>query len=374
MTAAPPLAALSLLATLGLGTATQATAQNWATVPKGFDQLRGNAAASMPLRWSWGLLHTILDDSLVADQAGVTWTHMRLRRPSFFDEPAYPASTIELEITIGESDRSPARITGDRFLNTMTNPVVVLPRQTLSIPATPAAAQADTVGQDLLSVALTTPYTVPAGADLLIEVRTFDTQLSIVDGQWIDCVSMANGLDRGLSIPVGQHGCGGRTSAGMRLAPSGSPHPAYGSAASVRLTNALPGKEVVMMIGLDPLAMTAPVPFGTTLGIFPMLPNCQIWAPWDFVLVGVGTTSIGGNLGFSLDLPATNPFSTVQIGLQALILEDVVTGVSASNGVVLWPDSVGVGPDAATAIFPEDVQFSTWLPFPGFTPVFGFGS
>lgn len=61
---------------------------------------------SLPLRWSEGTLQVRIDDVLLpANFVGKTISGVRLRRPTFLHEPAYPALQRTLTIRAGFDNR-----------------------------------------------------------------------------------------------------------------------------------------------------------------------------------------------------------------------------------------------------------------------------
>ncbi len=355
-----------------------APAQTWVTIPAGFDELPGNAAVSMPGRWSWGTVQVAFHEDLLTDLQGQTITRLRLRRPSFHDEPAYGAVTRTFQISLGPFTPDPAFLSGQRTQNNDDNnpmPVVFGP-QSVSIPATPAPSQTDVTGPWFIDVPLTQPFTVPVSGNLLLEWRTLDSSLAIDPLNFVDAVWMQNGEDKGLAVPVGQHGCGGTGTTPMRLTATGNPHPAFGSSSSFRLEGAKAQAPVHMVFGFDPLDMAVPVPFGTDIAVEPFATGCQLWTPLDFV-IDAGSTGQQGTYNYSFDFPPTNSLQGMQIGVQALVVEaaDPVedSQIVASNGVVLWMDSIEVGDKVATQMWLQDDDWSSWSPFSGLTPVIQFG-
>src|SRR5688572_26964084 len=85
MVSIPPL--LFALAAAGF-----AAAQNRSVIPAACTTLPGNAALSLPLRWSHGTLQVRIDAALLPTGfIGRTISGLRLRRPAFLAEPGYAA-------------------------------------------------------------------------------------------------------------------------------------------------------------------------------------------------------------------------------------------------------------------------------------------
>jgi len=57
--------------------------------------------------------------------------------------------------------------------------------------------------------------------------------------------------------------------------------------------------------------------------------------------------------------------------VQAFAIE--AAGIAASNGLVLWMDTIGLGDRVATVLTTEANQNSSWGPQLGLCPVVGFG-
>lgn len=364
----------------GIGCPDAAPAQTtWETIPAGFDVLPGNAAAAMPGRWNWGTMQVIFEDSLFANLQGRAITRLRLRKPARGGEAAYAARTATFEVSLGPSPNAPQNMSGNRFDQNdtrpnPTNPVlpIAFAQRAFSIPATPPLGVGDALGATMIDLPLDQPVTIPANTHVLLEWRSIDTAFQVFGDGWVDAVWTRNGADTGLALPVGQHGCGGRGATPMRLeAAPGSEFPAFGQNSTVRLTGAVPEAPSAVLLGIDPVGMSAPTTFGQTLSIPPFVAGCHFWTPFNFV-IDSGSTTLSGGLSHTFDFPPTNDpvLQGARLGVQVLVVEQ--SQVSASNGLVLWMDSVGVGDKVAMGVWPEDTnQF--WLPLTGLTPVVGFG-
>ncbi|MCA8941172.1 MAG: hypothetical protein KDB80_01315 [Planctomycetes bacterium] len=350
-------------------------AQEWATIPSGFDRLPGNAAVSVPGRWTWGRLQVLYDAALFTDLVGESITGLRIRRPAFFDEPAYVGSTMTFEISLGPSPRDPANMSGN--FNDQYDPAspmqVVYAQQSYAIPPTPAPGQADVVGESLVDLTFDQPFVVPAGTSILLEWRTIDTSLTVLGDGWADCVWLPSGQDVGLARHAGQNGCGNHGAMRLDVAP-GSEHPALGQTTNFRLEGAQHESSCHFAIGFEPVANT-PGGFGVDVTVFPFAGLCQLWTPLQFFLAPVQTDAAGA-VDFGFEFPSSNTLQGIQVGMQAFVVEtddqDLPTAIAASNGVVLLMDSIGLGDMAATALFPADDATAPWIPWVGLCPIIEF--
>ena len=369
-----------LLCASALALQADSLAQTSTTLPLGFDRLPGNAALSMPVRWSWGRMQIIYDDEQLAPLDGLTITRLRLRRPNFFDEPAYPSVQRTFEISIGPAGRTAQTVHAQPDLNLPAagQMTVVFGPAPVTIGGTAEAAAGDVVGATIVDVALTQPYTVQVtpGEHLLVDWKCVDTGLTVSSGAWVDAVRMPGAASLGLAVPVGQNGCGGFGGAPIanRLdVAEDSRHPAFGSETTLVLGNAQPSRQLWLLLGIDVHLMTIPAAFGAPLVNFPIpTPSgCRAWSPLDGILLSVGDTSPSGTFSYDLDFPANPAFQGIQLGFQAMILEDPPQ-LAFSSGLILWMDDVGLGGQIGTCLTLADETEATWDSFRGATPIVEF--
>lgn len=334
--------------------------------------LPGNAAISMPVRWSQGTVQVLVEQSLLPPQlGGASIRGLRLRRPGFLGEPAYAGVTRSLEVSACFTPLRADQLGVDLATNRPANLQVVAPAAALAIAATPAGGPGDAVGGDLLVVAFATPLPVVAG-NLFLEIRALDAPFAVGTDHWVDAVWTPGGNDIGHAFAVGNGGCTSRSTP-LLLQWTGAGPPRVGGSLVVGMTGAQPGALVWTLVGLDPQARP-PGPafpgFGGSLASLGLV-GCHAWVPADGVVAGSATA--GGALAYSITLPAGIVVPGSRIGVQMAVLDPTAnaTGVATTNGVVAVPDSLGIGRRCATVLAPGTSQVSPWAPYLGLMPILG---
>lgn len=355
--------------------ATALPAQNQVTVPAVCSTLPGNAAVSLPLRWSHGTMQVRIAQSLLpAALQGQTITGLRLRRPTFLFEPAYPAVSRTLTVRGSFQTDSPAQLTSSLAQNRLAGVQVLFGPAAVASPATPLPGPAATTGQDVLHVVFTQGLPVVPGT-LFLEFEAGDAPLQVAATNWVDAVWFDGGVENGYVVSVGDGSCTSRP-APTQLWWNDSVGPQVGGTARFRLDGAPPttptsGGLVLMWMGLDPETQP-PGPtnlgFGVSFGLVdPGLAGCHQWAPLDLPWAGV-TDAVGG---FTTTFPLANVPVGARIGVQAAWLDGTRPGLpfSFSNGLVMVLNTVNVGAGCATAWFPANLALSPWPAFLGQMPV-----
>ncbi|MEO6593813.1 MAG: hypothetical protein ABIP94_03575 [Planctomycetota bacterium] len=365
----PTLGALSLLAAL--------PAQTTAVIPNAFTTLPGNAALSLPLRWSHGTMQVRIGASLLpAGIIGQTITGFRLRRPSLPGDVAYGALQRTLTVR-GGFDSQPAVWMGTNLVaNRPMGMSVLFGPATVTVAPTPAPGPASTVGPSFLHVVLTQPLPVVAGT-LFLEFETSDAPLQISADHWVDGVWFQSGVETGYVGSFGDGSCTTRVEpTELRWNdPAQGPH--VGGTAALEVRGAPPTTAtsvgfVLAWASVDPQGQSANgtyVGFGGSLGALdPGLAGCHQWAPFDVTWFGV--TNAQGRFASSFALTGAASIG-MRLGVQAAWFDQSRPGLplSFSNGLVLVLNSVGVGDQCNTAFFPAAAANTPWLPYVGQMPV-----
>jgi hypothetical protein len=334
--------------------------------------LPGNAAVSLPLRWSQGVLQVRVDQTLLpASLQGTTITGLRLRRPSFLDEPAYPALTRTLTVRGGFQAQTAAALSRDLVANRPAGVAVLFGPGVVGVPATPAPAAGTQVGQDLVDLTFQVPLPVVPGS-LFLEFEARDGPLWVGAGHWLDAWWSPNGIDVGHVASLGAGTCTGRSVPTQLLWTTAGP-PAVGGTAAFRLTGAPAGGVVFLWLGLAPeIRPLGPgfVGFGGSLGVLdPGLVGCHQWAPMDVLWSGLADGS--GNFSQAFTLASTFAPNGSRLGVQGGWLDLARPGVplSVANGQALVVGGVGVANQCASVYFPGTAVWSPWLPYQGQMPV-----
>lgn len=355
-----------------------ARAQSRAVVPAVAETLPGNAAISMPLRWSQGFMQVWIGQSLLpAGLAGGTLSGIRLRRPAILGEPAYPAVTRTITVRAGFLNQPPTDLGDQRAFNMPASAVVVAGPAQFAVAASAPPAGAPGLGDEFLVIPFSTPLPVQPGT-LCLEFETSDAPFAVAP-QWVDAVWMEGGVDQGYAVAVGDGSCTTRTSP-LQLTWSGASGPTRGTSANLRLVGAPaappngPGSLVLAFVGVDPQAHALAPDFfgyGAALGaIDPGLVGCYQWSPIDLLIVGQADVAGGFDVGFTV--PSAGTTNGMRIGVQALFLDPSRTGVlpvSLSNGVVLQLNTSGVSTNCSTVFFPGTLGQSPWPANRGLMPV-----
>jgi hypothetical protein len=361
-------------------------AQTQAVLPPIAESLPGNAAVSMPLRWSHGTMQTIVDASLLPPGlSGSSITAVRLRRPAFLGEPAYGPVTRTITLRIGFGAMQARYLTSESCVN---RPISGTPQPQPCAPhnsnvgthitvgpsvyligASSAPSPGNVHGDDLLVIPLPTPLPVTAG-NLFVEFEVTDIPMTIGDN-WVDAVWMSGGVDRGYVVPVGDGSC--QTSGPLELLWADSAPPRRGFDAQLQLRGGPANTPSYIMIGLDPLGAPqgpANLGFASDLGLLAQpLAGCHQWTPFDAVVAA--TTNAAGGLAITIPLPANLTGVGDEIGVQCATVDAQRAGLplALSNGVLMKLDSAGIDDRCATAFFVGGATTSSWAPDPGLMPV-----
>lgn len=339
-------------------------AQTTATVPTICSNLPGNAALSMPLRWTHGTLQVFVDAVLLpASLSGQTITGLRLRRSTLLGDTADPAITRTLTVRGGFQPALAAQMIGGLTANRPANVQVLFGPAAVPTNALSAPSPASAVGPDLLRIVFTTPLPVATGT-LFLEFTCGDSPLQILTTHWVDGVWFSGGADTGYAVTVGTGACTTRPDSTW-LRWTNATGPTAGSTGSMQLVGAPPSGIALAWAGLDPQA----VGFGTSLAaIDPGLVGCYQWTPLQVSWFGVADAS--GRFTTSLAVPAAAALGT-RLGVQAAWFDASRVGVplSFSNGLVLVVGSAGVGNHCSSMFFPGTSTASPWPAFVGQMPV-----
>lgn len=361
-----------LLGTLAAGL----SAQNRTVLPPVCANLPGNAALSMPLRWSVGTLQVRIDAALLpASLQGRTLQSIRLRRPTFLREPAYPAVQRMITVRGGFQADTPGQILQGLQQNRPATLVTVFGPAVVSVPATPAVGAGTSTGPEFLHLPFSTPLPMQAGT-LFLEFETTSTPFVVDADNWVDGFWFTNGAETGYVASLGNGSCTSRP-VPLELQWAGGAGPTTGSTARLQLQGAVPSGFVFAWFGLAP--DTRPVAanyfgFGGSLAALdPGLQGCHQWAPMD-AMWGAFADSVGA---YMMEFSLASGFATtgVRIGVQVAALDPGRPGLplSFSNGVALVVNSTSVGGRCASVYFPGTATTSPWLPFYGQMPVLVLG-
>lgn len=374
-------------------------AQQWTTVPREFSVLPGNTALSLPARWSRGVLQVVLDADMLGDVEGRTITHLRLRRPAFPEEGAYPARQVTLTVRMAPAVNEARFISG--FLDDNRHPEqlqTVFGPALVNIPAS-QPGQETAVGAPLLTLPLSTPFTVttegPRGVMVEIETGTEGQAQDVDTGNWVDAIWWGGARDRGMPLVMG-HSCGDLPGvADIVLEPSfpnGSP--SYDEPFSVRIQGAPPNSLVTLVVRSDlrrdedPLSLQRLGQDLINLG----LPGCRLWmagpAPGserqerDPFGVGVldGDQLISGTAdpagGYSTSVEISSEAGGAVLGrfvtMQALLYTPR-GGMMVTNGLGMFLGQVPLEDHASMILVPDEAEFTSWPPRYSGTPIFEFG-
>ncbi len=351
-------------------------AQTRAVVPAIAEQLPGNAAVSLPLRWSQGTMVVSIDAALLpAALAGRTITGLRMRRPAFLGEPAYPAQQRTITVRAAFSSRASAQLSGTRSANWPTGtsatglPIVAGPA-VIAVQATTAPNAPQATGDEFLVIPFAAPLPVVTG-NLLLEFEVQGAQFA-VDSPWVDAVWSQGGVEQGYAVPVGNGTCTTQTQP-LHLTWSASQAPTRGTSAVLTLAGAPVLAPCFVWVGLEPLQHPLGagfLGFGASLsGLDPGLAGCSQWIPLD--AQWGATTGAIGNATISFPLPVTLTTAGQKLGVQAAVLDPVRPGIPLdfANGVIMALDRTGLGNRCATMLIPGTGTQSPWAPDVGLMPV-----
>lgn len=368
-----------LFASLGLVLVAVAARAQRSVVPAIAADLPGNAALSMPLRWSEGVMQTRIGSWILPPNfIGQTIRGIRLRRPAFVGEPSYPALTRMLTVRASFQTLLPNQLSIDKAVNrTATAPTVVFGPAPLAVAATTTHGRGGLLGSEYVVIPFSPPLLVTAG-HLFLEFEAGNAPLTVSAGHWCDAVWVRNGTEAGYAVATGDGGCSTRTEPLTLTWTDPVLGPRRGSNTTLALAGGLPSSTttrvpVLWWIGFDPQARaTGPTwrGFGADFGpIVPPLQGCHLWVPPDAVLSG--QTSIVGTYAFGFALPPASTTVGQKVGVQCATLDPGRPGLpmSVTNGQILVLDSIGVGDRCATVFFPGAVAVSPWPPHVGLMPV-----
>lgn len=359
--------------------ATVASSQNESFVPAACRDLPGNAALSLPLRWSHGTLQMRINATMLpANFIGKTITGLRMRRPAFLGEPAYGALQRTLTVRAGFDNRPAINFGSDLLVNRPATAPVVFGPAVVPVPATAAHGPATDIGDDLISIQFTTPMLVIAG-NLFLEFEATDGPMQVLPNHWVDAVWFPGGVESGYAVQVGDGSCTTRPEPTELSWNDPGAGPVVGGTAALKVTGAAPavgggtGTMVFVWFGFDPQPRAVTVGYmgyGNSLApLDPTLAACHQWAPLDFVWNG--TSDAGGAYVTTFDLVASATTIGLRIGVQSAWLDDTRPGlpISVSNGLMLQLNGLNVGTDCSTQFFPGALQIALWPTFRGQMPV-----
>ena len=351
-------------------------AQSVATVPPVCRTLPGNAAVSMPLRWSQGVLQVFVDAPLLPTAlTGQTITGLRLRRTVLPGAGPDPAMTRTLTVRGAFQPWPAAGMIGSITANRPPNTQVLFGPAPVAVPATPAPGPATTVGDDVVQIVFSQGLPVTAGT-LFLEFEAGDGPLQVGTGHWIDAVWFENGVDQGLAVVVGDGSCTtlAEPTELRWTAPYG---PVAGTSGALEVRGAPPTTAgsvglVLVWAGIDPETRgpgAGYLGYGASfVGLDPGMAGCHQWAPFD--VAWSGTSDPAGTFATSVDLPSTAAVGQ-RIALQAAWLDvsRPVLPLSFSNGLQLVCTSAGVQDRCSSLFFPGTLTNSPFGPFRGQMPV-----
>lgn len=350
-------------------------AQSSVVVPPALELLPGNAALSLPLRWSYGILQVRIDSQLLPTALnGQTITGLRMRRPSFLGEPDYPPLQRTLTVRGGFQPELAGQIGMNLVNNRPANLSVLFGPAPVSLGATPATGPATAIGADQLHIVFTQGLPVGTGT-LFLEFETSDAPLQISPAHWVDAVWIDDGIETGYAVTVGDGGCTTRPEP-TELRWNDTLGPQVGGTAKFVVTGAHPAAGasglVVHWIGVDPqTAPPGPTHFGFGAPMAPIDPGlagCYWWAP--FTITWFGVTDANGRLETTLPL-AAGVTPGMRLAVQAAWIDESRPGLpfSLSNGLLLAMNGIGVGGWCSSVFFPAGVTTALWAPFVGQMPV-----
>jgi len=365
-----PSPALRSLLVLLFPLAAAAPAQGRAVVPAVAATWPGNAAVSLPLRWSQGTLQVCVSSAILPAAVQGQLRGVRMRRPALLGEPPYAAVQRTLTVRACFTPTDPTSLGGALVANRPANLQVVAGPAAVAVAATQPANGAAPLGAEFLVVPFATPLPVTAG-NLFLEFEVTDAPLTIGDA-WVDAVWLPGGVDHGYATAIGDGTCTlGPQPLQMQWSAAGGPQ--RSTTATLVLRGAPPGAAAFAFAGIEP-ETRAPgagyVGFGGDLaGIDPNLAGCRQWTPID--VLWFGTADAGGNytLTFPIDPAVTQP--RMRVGVQAGIVDFARPGLplSVGNGALLMLDSAGVDNRCATVFFPGPATTSPWGAQVGLMPV-----
>lgn len=352
--------------------AAPAVAQSSAVVPGICATLPGNAAVSLPLRWSHGIMQVWVEAPLLPTGfVGQTITGVRLRRSTLPFDTAYGPVQRTLTVRGAFWNIQAEQMTTSLTQNRPPALVDLFGPATVAVGATAAPGASTVLGEDFLQIQFSTPLPVVAGT-LCLEFETNDPPLQVSSEHWVDAVWMEGGIDEGYVAFVGDGSCTTQTTP-TRLAWVGSQGPDVGTTTALQASGIPANGLVLAWVGLDP-ATRPPgagyLGFGGDFGLIePALAGCHQWAPLD--AAWFGSADVNGRFAVALAVPSTATLGT-RLGFQVAWLDPARGGFlpfSFSNGAVLAVGTAAIGTRCATAFFPAGVTTSPWPAFLGQMPV-----
>lgn len=339
------------------------------TVPPACATLPGNAALSMPLRWSVGTMQVRIDTPLLPPNfVGQTITGLHMRRPTFLNEPAYGALTRTMTVRGGFQPEAAQIMTSSLTGNRPANTVVLFGPGPVTVGATPTTGPTSVLGAELFHIVFSTPLPVVAGT-LFLEFETTDTPFQVIADNWVDAVWFDTGGNLGYQATVGNGSCS-TLATPTQLVWDGASGPVAGGTAAFKVTGVPPGDLVMAWLGLDPQTAGGGFPgFGFGLALLdPTLAGCHLWAPLDATWTGTASQLGVWQSTFPLTGGAT---SGLRLGVQTAWLDPSHPNlpVTVSNGLLLVLNTIGIGNRCCTAYFPASSTTTPWYPYLGQMPV-----
>ena len=374
---------LSALFVLGFGALAPAQGTTWASLPPSYESFPGDAAMSLPARWSQGKLQVIYNPILVPDEIlGKTLKRVRVRRPAFVAEPAYPARSLTFTLTLGIPSKFAGYMLTDLPSNRPATTTIVATSVAYSIPATLPHGAGDAVAANLVDLPFSTPYAYPATAQgLYVEWETAAPTLDISTAHWVDAVYSFASNDKGGVFALGNGGCGSSTvvSPPMQLLPGDTFLPALGTYSKLLLRGAKPTVDVWLRFGQEDTDTNLPpigagLVFGASMSGVGM-PGCWFWSATQAITLRT-TADATGQAEFKLLLPNLPGLRGQRLQAQAYARDSGLNalGLGSSNGIILMPDAIGVGSDCATVFcMGAGCTVSLWPSWVGSAPVLLFG-
>jgi len=354
-----------------------ATAQNRSVIPAACTTLPGNAALSLPLRWSHGILQVRMNATLLpAGFIGRTISGLRMRRPTFLGEPAYAALQRTLTVRGAFSPENANQLGQALLINRPANLAVLFGPAPVTVAATTTNGAGTRTGAEFLVIPFTTPLPVIAG-NLFLEIETGNAPLQVGTEHWVDAVWFDNAVETGYAVTLGDGSCTTRT-VPTELVWDDPLGPRVGQTATLQFRGGPPSiggaaGYVFTWFGLAPEPRAATptyMGFGGSLGsLDPGLAGCHQWAPID--ASWLGTTDAGGGYRATFPLAANATTIGMRIGVQSAWIDTSRPGLplSISNGVMLVCNQIGVADRCCTAFFPGTATISPWLAYLGQMPV-----
>jgi len=290
-----------------------ALAQGRAVVPAVAANWPGNAAVSLPLRWSQGTLQVCVSSAMLPATVQGQLRGVRMRRPALLGEPPYAAVQRTLTVRACFTPTDPTLLGSSLVANRPANLQVVAGPAAVAVAATqPANGQAP-LGAEFLVVPFPTPLPVTAG-NLFLEFEVGNAPLTIGDA-WVDAVWLPGGIDHGYATSIGDGTC--TLGQPLQLLWTAADGPQRGATATLVLRGAPAGAAAFAFAGIEPEARAAGVGYvgfgGDLAGIDPGLAGCRQWTPID--VLWFGTADAGGNYTLTFPIDAAVTQSRMRVGV-----------------------------------------------------------